>query len=187
MIKNNIPLAIILEDDVISDLSNDEFWTILQNVTIPNDTDMFIFSGIITNGEKLVNDTYKFKRFMCTHFYLVTNYCAEILSQMHPIKYQIDSQISILITTNKINAYAYIGKPLAKQSSDFNTNIQNLNCVNCKTKDLSMENILSVMNGSVHQKNKWYHSKIFLYVWFIFCIALIIILIVVIYLYIKEK
>ena len=175
IVENNIPNAIIFEDDVTSTLSSNDFWAQLSNIVIPNDADLFIFSGNISEPHHVTKTTYKFKRFTGAYFYLVTNNCAKILSNLNPIKYQIDHQISTLIMANTINAYAYMGPSLVVPDLHFSTTIQNLDCSNCKTKDLSLSLPL------IRDENKWYQSK------YTILVVILMALIIVVFIYIWRS
>jgi hypothetical protein len=105
-----------------------------------------MLDAIVEGTKHVTNDTASIKRFVGAYAYLVSNRAAQILSQMGPIKYQLDHQISIQLAANKIKAYAYLGQPIIVHDMRFGTSIQDLSCSNCKTKDLSKE----TEPGSIH-------------------------------------
>ena len=146
IVDNNIPMAIILEDDCVFNLDKEKFWNQINKINMPQDTDMIILSGIFKKFSKINENVGKFKRFYLLHFYVVTNSGAKkLLENLKIIQYQIDSQISILNLQKKINLYAYNDISLAHSDSKFGTNIQNLSCYGCSERDLdNLDNLYNI-------------------------------------------
>ena len=100
MIENNIESAIVCEDDLKINLDKNEFWKFINSLEIPDDTDMYLIDGCSAENKQIINklsNTSTISRFFCTHFYFVTLKGAQkLLKYLLPIKYQIDSQMSVL-------------------------------------------------------------------------------------------
>lgn len=152
IIEQNIPYAIICEDDcnIIGDYS--DFWDKISTINIPNDTDILLFDALIheydSNNCPTINICQVYF-FFGLHFYLVTLKGAkELVKHLLPIEYQIDTQISILAYQNRIHVYGYTDRRFAGQDATFKTNIQNLKCPTCDALK-EKEEIKNIINSGV--------------------------------------
>ena len=143
IVKNNIPYALVVEDDLLLKDSKYDFWKKLKNVNIPEDTDLFLFDAAIrdNNLKKGIN---KINFFYLTTFYLVTNKGAtNILKNIFPIKFQVDSQLSSLSFKNKIKIYAIKDNIFSILNAPMGTQIQNLNCNDCPNNNDKLIELIS--------------------------------------------
>lgn len=144
MVDNNIPLALILEDDFGSLKNKNEFWKDVNSLSIPNDTDVLLYDASVYGKLQIKDKLAICHRFYGMHFYLVTNSGAhKLLKYLLPIRYQIDSELSILNAHNLIKLYIYDGHKLAKQNSSvYGSEIRHLNCSGpCGIKNLFDEKV----------------------------------------------
>ena len=101
IIKSNVPYSIIFEDDI--SFKNNNFWSVIDKINIPDDTDIFLLHGYIYNQN---GDNGKVKVFNTTTSYIITNKgAAKLLKLLDKIEMQIDWQISKLSSLEKINVY----------------------------------------------------------------------------------
>lgn len=139
MIENNIPYAIILEDDCKIDQSPKNFSSLITviNKNIPHDTDLFFYDAQIhemdtSNSKNNNTKIYPLNFFFGTHFYLITLQGAKkLVENLDCIEYQIDSEISMLSFAKILKTYVYTGMRIAKQNNKFSTEIQNMSCKKC--------------------------------------------------------
>ena len=125
IVEDNIPYAVVLEDDVQFLDPEYIFWKKINLFNIPNDTDIFIFEAIIFDYKRISNIG-KVNFFWQTSFYLITNIGAKkILNYISPIEFQIDAKLSMLSYANKINVYGQNNCKFVRLN--FPSNIQSLN------------------------------------------------------------
>lgn len=136
MIKNNIPFALIFEDDCGISESHDNFWKKINSIDIPSDADIFLFDAVFHEynlNNCPTNNVCQVYFFYGTHFYLITLSGAQkVLKYLLPIKYQIDNSMSILSYAQKIKIY---GSRNIKFNikNNFGSTIQLLKCPTCDT------------------------------------------------------
>jgi GR25 family glycosyltransferase involved in LPS biosynthesis len=145
MIKNNIPYAIILEDDCVINNTKEQFWEKVSKINIPNDTDICLMHGIIYDNSLTKNENInKVDFFLCLHFYVVTLEGAKkLVNSLLPIEMQIDSKISRLAYDKKLNLYCYNKKDLGIIQAKMGTDIQVNTCPKC-----------NIRNEIIRYKNK---------------------------------
>ena len=155
IVKNNIEYAIILEDDCVINSDPEYFWKEINNLKIPENTDMFLFNAILLE-EGLTDYISKIFFFLCLHAYIITyDGAKKLLDNLLPIEMQIDSKMSRLAYENKFNIYGLTKNKLQIQQGKMGTNIQNLNCKKCNiaTEIYSfIENINSNIKSNVNYK-----------------------------------
>jgi len=142
IIANNNENALIFEDDAIIDIPTDIFWDRINKLYIPGDTDIYLLDGTYYDKITHINkNTYKIFRFTGLYSYLITNKSAQkLLTYLSPIKYQIDFDISILISAGLQKVYGYKGPSITHHDYGiFDTTIQNLNCKSCYMPNLQQE------------------------------------------------
>jgi len=134
IIKNNVPFALVLEDDVKIKLGKEAFWKSIERFKIPRDTDLFLLHAYIHDKNK---GTDKVKCFNCTTCYLITNKGArKVLDSTKYIERQIDWQLSKLASGGKLNIYTDRNNMIDLDMFTMGSDIQSLNCENC---DLSRD------------------------------------------------
>lgn len=135
MVEENVSHALVFEDDcrVINTATN--FWSIMNSVIVPDNTDILLYDAKIYEFNKNNCPTpniYQVNFFHGTDFYLITLNGAKKLQQyLLPIEIQIDSKLSMLSYGNKICIYGYDGTKFAVSNRFFETNIQLLKCPMC--------------------------------------------------------
>jgi len=131
MVENNIPYALIFEDDLAIDCDKDYFWDFINKLNIPADTDIFLLSALYDQRNKK-DGINKIKSFMCTHSYIISlKGVKTILENIYPITVQIDAFLSKLATDEKINIYVLKNKSLkiGQNNRSFGSDIQNLSSI----------------------------------------------------------
>jgi GR25 family glycosyltransferase involved in LPS biosynthesis len=137
IIKNNDPFALIFEDDNLIRINKNDFWKILNNIDIPENTDILLFNSLIFDKySNIKNNRYqqlkKINFFLCLNSYLITlNGAKKLLENLFPITMQIDSVISRMAFNKQLNIYNYSEHKVCIQNNNFATNIQSLSCKNC--------------------------------------------------------
>ena len=182
IIDNNIPYAIIFEDDIKIDLNKNDFWNKIEKIDIPTDTDYYLLSATYYQWAKAIStnsDTIKLGRFTGTYAYIITNKGAKILyEKLKLIKYQIDFQISILMKAGLINIYGYHGPKFIKHDQDtFKTTIQDITCdKNCKMFDLDTEAEIIKKNNIIEgfsNNNNYYYFKVMIVILILLLVLII--------------
>lgn len=190
IVEQNIPYAIIFEDDCKFVDSPDNFWIKMNSIQIPTDAHIFLFDAII-HEFNIYNCPYinvcQVNFFFCTHFYLITLMGAKIaLANLLPIECQIDSKLSMLAYANIINIYAYNGNKFAKQDNNFQTNIQLLTCPSCDVYK-EINDMKTIINKNNREKNKIYYTTLGISICTSAFILIILIIILIILLFYINK
>jgi GR25 family glycosyltransferase involved in LPS biosynthesis len=104
----------IFEDDTVPMFSMD----VSNQYVLPDDWDIFLLGGLYNETEKVISDLFESSnlavtrvyKFYCLHGYVIRNTAnvKNILKQAFPISKQIDSWLSDLAFTNKINIYGVV-------------------------------------------------------------------------------
>ena len=134
IVSNNIPYAMIFEDDLNINCDESTFWNQIQNINIPNDADIFLLNAMtfdgVTRFQPVQKNINKIDFFWCLHCYVITLKGAKkILKNAFPISIQLDSYISRMEYNEEINVYVLNNKLLKiKQNNNFKTDLQNLIC-----------------------------------------------------------
>jgi GR25 family glycosyltransferase involved in LPS biosynthesis len=134
MVSNDIPYAIILEDDVEISTSKNDFWRILPNIKIPEDCDIFLINVNIydLHPQTISPNIKKINFFFGTHFYILTLAGAKkLIKHLFPIQMQIDSQLARLSYDKIINIYTYTNKNLGVVVGRTPSDVQSLECPTC--------------------------------------------------------
>jgi GR25 family glycosyltransferase involved in LPS biosynthesis len=131
IVQNNIPYALILEDDCIITSDSDFFWNKVSKFNIPENADVFFLNTLIFD-EIPKDEICKIYFFILLHAYIVTyDGAKKLLDNLLPMEMQIDSKISRLAYENKINLYAYTYDDLKISQAKNETTIQSLGCPYC--------------------------------------------------------
>lgn len=137
MLEENIPYAIIFEDDCNIIDPNIIFWEKMKMISdkIPDNVDIFLFDAIIheyrDNCSKYICQV---NFFWGSHFYLITQKgINNILKYLLPIQYQIDNALSIMSYSNKLNIFG-CRNIIFCDNIKFKSTIQLLDCINCDIK-----------------------------------------------------
>ncbi|AYV81427.1 MAG: hypothetical protein Harvfovirus33_5 [Harvfovirus sp.] len=147
ILENMDDSALIFEDDIIIDLPKNIFWDRVNQLHIPETTDIYLLDGTYYDSVRRIKEgstTLKIERFTGLYSYFLTNAAAKILVKYLPvrqaIKYQIDFEISILMKANLLKVYGYRGDTITRHDyAVFKSTMQNLDCTHCYMKDLNLE------------------------------------------------
>ena len=135
MIEENIPYAIVFEDDCGIKVNSQKFWKILSSLNIPQSTDIFLMDGGIYDYDEQNYDGGDVARvfyFWGFDFYLITLEGAKkAVKYLQPIRYHIDNHLSKLSYNGLINIYGYMGEQMARQLGGNDSNIDVLKCKDC--------------------------------------------------------
>lgn len=127
IVKQNVPFALVLEDDCKILLPVEKFWSIISNIIFPSDCDIFLLDSKLYDYENYNSNLYKVYYFFRTHSYIITlNGSKKMIDKLLPIDMQLDSKISLLNYTKAIVTYQ--SKMLLTMQSGFKSDIQNLLC-----------------------------------------------------------
>lgn len=104
----------VFEDDTVPMFSMDVCNQYIK--MLPDDWDIFLMGGLYNETNKVFSDLFGYLgvtrvyKFYCLHGYLIKNSknVENILKQAYPISKQIDSWLSDLAFTNKINIYGVV-------------------------------------------------------------------------------
>lgn len=159
IVDENIPYAIIFEDDCSFSDTSHIFWSKMNSIQVPEDTHILLFDAIIhefNTNNCLSKNICQVYFFFGLHFYLITLIGAHIaLQNLLPIECQIDSKLSILSYSNLLRIYGYNGIKFAGQDGKFGTNIQLLNCSGCNVfKEIN--DIKKFIKNDDYEINKYY-------------------------------
>lgn len=181
IVQENIPYAIVFEDDCKFSYNSSIFWEKINSIRIPEDTHILLFDAMIhefnIDNCPAIN-VCQVNFFFGLHFYLITLTGAKIaLNNLLPIECQIDSKLSMLSYANKIRIYGYNGIKFANQDVQFSTNIQLLRCSTCNIfKEIN--DMKRIINKDNYETNKFYYTIIGI----IICISSLILILIIIYL-----
>jgi GR25 family glycosyltransferase involved in LPS biosynthesis len=178
IVNENIPYAIIFEDDLKINVDRKRFWDLLSNTKFPKDTDIILFNCVPHDDKCIDNDKLrKIHFFFGTWFYFITNNGAKkALNHLLPINEQIDFKLSLLSYSKIMNIYHYFYKDFDVQANGLGTDIQLLGCDDCDIHREIWQIKHGNLDGYVYIPNKKRDDKI-KNIFILFVMAILIILI----------